>query len=236
MAKPVLLIVDEGEATLRQIQRDLERGYAQRYRVLAASSGREALKTLRQLKDDNEQVALIVANQHLPEMSGIQFLERAKTLFPNAGRALLTTFDNTEAAIEAVGKFHIDDFLIKPCQPAEQRLYPVLNDLLADWETRVSPPVEGLRVVGSRFSPQSHQTRDFLVRNCVPFEWLDVERDEEARRLLGRPDEKSSRLPIVVFPDGTQLIQPTNEEIAQKIGLKVRPEGAFYDLVIVGGG
>src|SRR6267142_2131373 len=236
MTKPVLLVVDDDEDTRQLIARDLERNYGRQYRVLTAFIGRDALKTLRQLKDRNEPVALILASLRLPDMAGVEFLREAHNLLPEARRALLATFRDSDTAIKAIEKFRIDDFLIKPCQPPEQNLYPAVNDLLADWWSRSRPPVMGLRVVGSRFSPQSHQTRDFLVRNCVPFEWLDVERDEEARRLLGRPDEKSSRLPIVVFPDGTQLIQPTNEEIAQKIGLKVRPEGAFYDLVIVGGG
>jgi thioredoxin reductase (NADPH) len=228
--------VDDNEDSLRLIARDLERNYGRQYRVLTALSGKDALRTLRQLKDRNESAALLLAGLRLPDMTGVEFLREANNLFPKARRVLLATFRDTETALKAIAEFRIDDFLIKPCQPAEQNLYPVVNDLLADWWASSRPPVEGLRVVGCRFSPRSHETRDFLVRNCVPFEWLDVERDEEARRLLGEIDDKPSRLPMVFFPDGTRLTQPTNAEIAGKIGLKMRPEGAFYDLVIVGGG
>ena len=234
MVKRALFVVDDDEDTLHQMQRDLEHKYGKKYRVLSASSGGEAVKKLRQLRDNNEQLAVIIANLTLPDMTGVEFLEQANTIFPNARRALLTTYRDTEAAVQAIERSRIDDYLVKPCHPPEQNLYPALNDLLTDWEICTGPPI--LRVVGSRFSPQSHQIRDFLVRNCVPFRWLDVERDDEARRLLGNAAVETSRLPLVWFPDGSQLTQPTNAEIAKKIGLKVRPEGAFYDLVIVGGG
>ena len=235
MAKPIILVVEANEDVLNQIQHDLERRYGKRYRVLTANSAGEALETLRGLNAQNEPVALVLADQKLPDNSGVGFLKQANALCPQAKRCLLTGFNDTDAAIEAIKGSQIDDYLVKPCRPAEQSLYPSLNDLLADWEIRARPPVEGLRVVGSRYSPESHQVRDFLVRNCVPFQWLDVERDEEARRLLGKAGDRQS-LPLVIFPDGTQLAQPTNAEIAQKIGLKVRPEADFYDLVIVGGG
>ena len=236
MAKPVLLVVDDDKDTLQLIARDLERNYGRQHRVLTALVGRDALKTLRQLKDRNEQAALILANLRLADMTGVDLLREAHNLFPDAKRVLLKTFRDTETALKALEETRIDDYLTKPCQPPEQNLYPVLNDLLADWSARSRPPVAGLRVVGGRFSAKSHQIRDFLVRNCVPFEWIDIERDEEARRLVGETRDEPSRLPIVLFPDGSRLIQPTNAEIASKIGLKMRPEGAFYDLVIVGGG
>src|SRR6195256_3337316 len=235
MAKPVLLLVESNEEVLKQIQRDLERRYGRRYRVRAAISGREGLEELRGLKGDDDLVALVLADYQLPDMSGIEFLAQATAIYPQVKRGLLTTFSNTDDAIAAFKELQIDDYLVKPCQPAEQNLYPALNDLLTDWEVRSRPPVEGLRVVGSRFSPEAHQIRDFLTRNCVPFQWLDVERDEEGRRLLGSNADKHS-LPLVLFPDGTQLTQPTNAGIAQKIGLKIRPDAEFYDLVIVGGG
>ena len=236
MSKPVLFIVDDDEETLQILKRDLERKYGDRYRVLAAQSGREALEKLRQLNLKNEPVALLLVDQRMPQMNGVEVLEQAAALCPDSKRALLTMYGDAEAAVSAIKKIRIDHFLIKPCQPPEQHLYPALNDLLADWEARCRPPVEGVRVVGSRFSPQSHELRDFLVRNCVPFEWLDIERDAEARRMLGVADLKASRLPIVLFPDGTQLVQPPNAELAEKIGLKVHPSRSSYDLVIVGGG
>jgi thioredoxin reductase (NADPH) len=236
MVKPVLLVVDDDKEALRLIERDLRRKYGERYRVVGARSGREALDKIRQWKLGNESVALLLADQRMADMAGVEFLKQASTLFPDARRALLTAYTDSEAAISAIKDVRIDHYLIKPWQPPEQDLYPALNDLLADWEAQSHPPVKGLRVIGYRFSPEAHQTRDFLVRNCVPFHWLDIERDDEACRLLGVADAKASRLPIVMFPDGTKLVQPTNAEIAKKIGLKVRPEETFYDLVIVGGG
>ena len=236
MAKPVILVVDGDKDALKIIAHDLASRYGHRYRVLKSTSGNEALETLRQLRDENEAVALILAAQRLPDMSGVEFLKQANVFFPDSSRALLTPFNETQAAVKAIEDFRIDDYLITPCHPPEQRLYPVVNDLLADWEIRTNPPVEGVKVVGSRFSPEAHLIRDFLARNCVPFEWLDVERNYEARRLLSRNDQTTSRLPLVIFPNGTQLARPTNAEIAEEIGLKLRPENTFYDLVIIGGG
>src|SRR5689334_2879496 len=234
MANPVLLVVDDNADLLKQLQRDLERRYGNQYRVITASSGDAALSALQQLKKKNDRVALILVDQRLPDMPAGEFLDQARTSFNDAKIAFLTTVGESEATIGAINEFHVDDYLIKPCQPPDQKLYPVINDLLADWEARLS--VEGLRVIGSRFSPEAHQIRDFLVRNCVPFEWLDVERDmDEVRRILNVSELESSRLPVVVFPDGTRLTRPTNAQIAQKIGLKIRPEGEFYDLIIVGG-
>jgi thioredoxin reductase (NADPH) len=234
MGKAVLLIVDDNPDFLKQIQRDLERKYGRRYRVITASSGREALMTLRRLREEEQRVAVIVADRKLPDMDGADFLKRARAIFDDAKSVLLTRFGESEGIVQTLKELRVDDYLVKPCQPPEQRLYPVFNDLIADWETRID--IGNLRVIGSRFSPEAHKIRDFLARNCIPFEWLDVDRDPEARRLLGDSDSKSSPLPIVVFPDGSKLTQPTNAEIAKKIGLAVRPQGDFYDLVIVGGG
>jgi thioredoxin reductase (NADPH) len=236
MSRPVLLVVDDDEPALRLIERDLRGRYGDRYRVHGTTSPREALETLRKLKADGETVALLLADQRMPDVTGIEFLEQAVTLFPVAKRVLLTVYEDTEAAIRAIKTVGIDHYLVKPGQPPEQHLYPVLDDLLIDWEACVRPPVQGVRVVGYRFSPESHQTRDFLASNCVPFQWLDIERDEEARRLLAAAGVTASRLPLVRFPDGTQLVQPTNVEIAEKIGLRVHPDETFYDLVIVGAG
>jgi thioredoxin reductase (NADPH) len=236
MAKPVLVAVDDDEQELQLLRRDLERGYGERYRVLTASSGREALETLRRLKLDQEAVALLLADQQMPELTGVDVLERAIAFCPAAKRVLLIAYPDADAAIKAIKTVRIDHYVMKPWQPPEQNLYPVLNDLLAAWETCSLPPAAAVRVVGYRFSPRAHETRDFLARNCLPFQWLDIERDEEARRLVAVADVKASRLPLVLFPDGTRLAQPTNAEIAEKIGLKVHPAGEFYDLVIVGSG
>jgi thioredoxin reductase (NADPH) len=235
MGKPFLLVVDNSPDLRRQIQRDLERRFGEGYSVITASSGREALATLQQLKSENQGLAMILVDQSLPDIQIGEFLQEARALFGDARVVFLATFGEIEATIDAIKKFHVDDYLIKPCQPPEHNLYPAVTDLLADWEARLS--VEGLRVIGSRFQSEAHQIRDFLVRNCVPFEWFDVDRDaEEVRRILSASELESSRLPVVVFPDGTKQMRPTNAEIAHKIGLKVRPEGDFYDLIIVGGG
>jgi thioredoxin reductase (NADPH) len=236
MPKPILFVVDDDEEELRLLERDLEHEYGERYGVLGATSGQEALEKLRQLKNNNEPVALLVADYEMPQMNGVEFLDQAVTLFPDAKRVLLTAYTENEAAISAIKTAGIDHFLTKPWQPPEQNLYPALNDLLADWEACPLPHLKSVRIVGYRFSPEAHQTRDFLVRNCVPFEWLDIERDEKARRLLAAAGVDASRLPIVIFPDGARLVRPSNAEIAEKIGLKGRPGQTSYDLVIVGGG
>ena len=234
MAKPILVIVDENEDLLNQIKRDLERKYGSSYQVITASSGHEALMMLRRWREEGQRVAVVVADRKLSDMDGADFLKRARAMFGDAKSVLLTRFGESEEIVQTLKELRVDDYLVKPCQPPEQRLYPVFNDLIADWETRID--IGNLQVIGSRFSPEAHKIRDFLARNCVPFEWLDVDRDPEAHRLLGDTDAKSSALPIVVFPDGAKLTQPTNAEIAKKIGLTVRPQGDFYDLVIVGGG
>src|SRR5436190_5293771 len=235
MRKPVLFIVEDNQDLMKQIQRDLERKYGEEYRVITTSSGRDALTNLQQLRHEGARVAIIFVDQLLSDMPVGEILKKARAMFNDAKVAFLTTIGEGEATVDAIKKFHIDDFLTKPCQPPEQNLYPVVNDLLADWEARMS--VEGLRVIGSRFSSEAHQIRDFLVRNCIPFDWLEVDQDEEeVRRILNVSEVQSSRLPVVVFPDGTKQTRPTNSQLAEKIGLKVRPEGQFYDLIIVGGG
>ena len=234
--QPVLLIVDADAAARPLMEHALRRRYGDRYRVLAASSEDEALQTIERLNTAGESLALLVVAQRLPRMTGVELLQQASARHAQAKRVLVTAFDEMAAAIDAIKTIRIDHYLVKPWQPPEQHLYPVIDDLLADWEAAVRPPTGTCVVVGYRFSPQSHQTRDFLVRNCVPFRWLDLERDEEARRLLFEAKVSSTSLPLVRFPDGTQLVQPTNAELAEKLGLRVHPQSTFYDLVIVGAG
>jgi thioredoxin reductase (NADPH) len=236
MADPVLLVVDTDEATRQLMERDLRRRYGDRYRVLAVASEGDGLEALDRLTAAGESVALLVVARRLAGVTGVELLRQASARAPQAKRVLVTTFDEVDAAIDAIKSIRIDHYLVAPWQPPEQHLYPVLDDLLADWEAAVRPPFGVCVVVGYRFSPQSYQTRDFLVRNCVPFRWLDLERDEEARRLLFEADVPASRLPLVRFPDGTQLVQPTNAELAEKLGLRIHPRSSLYDLVIVGAG
>jgi thioredoxin reductase (NADPH) len=234
--KPVILAVDDEPTVLGAVSRDLRREYGQQYRVMRADSGVGALELVQQLKLRNVPVALFLVDQRMPLMSGVEFLAGATELFPDAKRVLLTAYADTEAAISAINEVALDYYLMKPWDPPEELLYPVLTDLLDDWQASFAPPFEGIRVIGHQLSPQSHQIKDFLSRNLVPYQWLDVEMDEEARGLLELSGSDGSRLPLVLFPDGLSLTQPTNVEIAEKIGLRTYPGLPFYDLVIVGAG
>jgi thioredoxin reductase (NADPH) len=191
---------------------------------------------LQNLKLRNQPVALLLVDQRMPQMSGVDFLEQAMQLFPDVKRVLLTAYADTDAAIRAINTVKIDYYLLKPWDPPEEHLYPVLQDLLDDWLSSFRPPFTGIRVIGNRWSPKSHQTKDFLGRNQVPYQWLDIETDEEARRLVTVACSDTPHLPVVLFLDGSLLIEPTNGQIAQKIGLRTQAELPFYDLIIVGAG
>lgn len=236
MAKPVLLTVDDDPDVLQAIARDLRQQYGDRLRVVRADSGATALETLHQLKLKNETVATFLVDQRMPQMSGVEFLEQAIALFPSAKRVLLTAYADTEAAIRAINSARLDYYLLKPWDPPEERLYPVLDDLIDDWFASFRPPFEGIRVIGNRWSPNSHQVKDFLARNQIPYEWLDVELSEEAQQLVQYADCSRLQLPLVLFPGGGSLLQPTPAQIAEKIGLQTQAGNPFYDLVIVGGG
>jgi len=216
--KTVLLTVDDDAEVLRAVERDLRREYGNRFRVLRADSGEKALDALRQLKLRNDPVALLLVDQRMPKMSGVEFIEQANAIYPEAKRALLTAYADTEAAIGAINKARVDYYLMKPWDPPEENFYPVLNDLLDDWMASFHPPFEGIRVLGHRWSPQALEIKSFLAGNHVPYQWLDVEADAEAERLLeGAPSKK---LPLVVFPDGEQLEAPGALQIAEKVGLR----------------
>ena len=236
MAKPVILTVDDDPEVLQAVARDLRREYGDRFRVLRAESGAIAIDALEQLKLRNEPVALFLVDQRMPQMSGVEFLEQALQMFPDTKRALLTAYADTDAAIRAINTTRIDYYLMKPWDPPEERLYPVLDDLLDDWLAQFRPPFEGIRVIGNRWSSHSHEIKDFLARNQVPYQWLDIELSEEAQKLVKYTECPHATVPLVLFPDGSNLIKPTNLEIATKIGLQTQAEKPFYDLVIVGGG
>ena len=237
MAKPVVFVVDDDRKALELMVKDLEDRYRDRYRIIGLTSARKALEKLQQLKRDNKPVALFLVNQHMREMTGAGFLKHATDLFPSAKRVFLTSYADAQGGISSLKKVGVDVVLMKPCQPPDENLYPILDDLLAEWEiAQKTPTSRSLIIIGYRFSPKSHETRDFLVRQGVAFKWLDIERHEEARRLLAAAGLKADRLPVVMFTDGTMLVQPTNEEIARKIGLHVRPISTSYDLMIVGAG
>lgn len=240
MAKPVLLTVDDDREVVRAIERDLRHKYAGDYRVLRAESGQAALEILRELKLRTNSVALFLVDQRMPGLSGVEFLEQAIALYPDAKRVLLTAYADTDAAIAAINEAGINHYLLKPWDPPEENLYPILDDLLEDWQGTFAPQFEGIRVLGNRWSPASHNIKDFLARNHVPYHWLDIETaeaDVEVRGLVDllNEDEKG-KLPLVIFPNGLRLRQPTLAELAEHAGLKTRAAEAFYDLAIVGGG
>jgi thioredoxin reductase (NADPH) len=236
MAKPVIMTVDDDPEVLRAISRDLQKEYGDKFRVLRADSGATALVALQQVKLRNQSVALFLVDQRMPQMSGVEFLEQALELYPNTKRALLTAYADTDAAIRAINSTQIDYYLMKPWDPPEEKLFPVLNDLLDDWLANFHPPFEGIRVIGNRWSPRSHEIKDFLARNQVPYQWLDIESSEEAQQLVSYADCDRLQLPLVLFTDGSSMLQPTNIQVAEKIGLQTKAGNPFYDLIIVGGG
>jgi thioredoxin reductase (NADPH) len=236
MPKPVIWTVDDDADVLRAVERDLRRQYGDRYKVISADSGTSALEAVRQLKLRNEPVALFLVDQRMPRMSGVEFLEKAIEFYPDAKRALLTAYADTDAAIRAINSVQIDHYLMKPWDPPEERLYGVVDDLLDDWQASYHPVFEGVRVIGHRWSPQSNEIRDFLGRNFVPHQWLNIETDEVAKQLLATTGAGAASLPMVVFSDGSFLSNPPTTEVAHKLGLKTRAESPFYDLVVVGAG
>jgi thioredoxin reductase (NADPH) len=237
MAKPNILTVDDDLEVLQAISRDLRTEYGDRFRILQANSGASAIQTLEQLKLRNETVALFLTDQRMPGMSGVELIEQAAPMFPQAKRVLLTAYADTNAAIQAINTARLDYYLLKPWDPPSEKLYPVLDDLLTDWLAIYRPAFEGIKVIGDRWSPCSHNVKDFLARNQVPYQWLDIETEAEATKLLEYiSHERQPKLPLVLFADGDRLEQPSNLEVAAKIGLQTQAEKPFYDLVIVGGG
>jgi thioredoxin reductase (NADPH) len=239
MGKPILLSVDDDADVLRAIERDLRSHYGANYRVLASDSPQAALDLLNQLKVRNDSVALLLADQRMPKKDGVHFLQEAREIFPQAKRALLTAYADTNAAISAINEANINYFFLKPWDPPEQHLYPQLDDLLDDWQASYRPAFEGIRVLGTRWSRRSYELRDFLARNHVPYQWVDVElsaNDPETKRLLEALGQEAANLPVVLFPDGTKLLESVPADVAQKVGLRTRAQTSFYDLAIVGGG
>jgi thioredoxin reductase (NADPH) len=239
MPKPVLLSVDDDSDVLRAIERDLRKQYGDRYRVLGAESPQSGLEILRQLKTRNDSVALLLADQRMPQMDGVAFLSEAMQIYPDSKRALLTAYADTNAAIGAINQANIHYFFMKPWDPPTEHLYPALDDMLDDWLASYHPAYDGIRVLGTRWSPKSYELRDFLARNHVPYQWIDVEtsaHDPETKQLLEVLGPDAANLPVVLFPDGTRLLQSLPQEVAKKVGLRTQAQTSFYDLAIVGGG
>lgn len=236
MAKPIILTVDDDTEVLQAISRDVRHGFGDRFRVIRAESGSRALDVLRQVKLADDAVALMLVDQRMPEVTGVDLLAKARPLFPDAKRVLLTAYADTDAAISAINEIQLDYYLVKPWDPPEQRLYPVLDDLLDDWVADYHPTFDSIRVIGHRWSPEAHATRDFLARNQLPFQWFDLASDPKAAQLLELIGGDETACPALIFPDGSVLQKPTAEEIAERMGLRGHVEVPLYDLIIVGGG
>ena len=240
MAKPILLSVDDDPEVSRAVERDLRRKFGGDYRVMRAESGPAALDALEKLTLRGDQVALLLVDQRMPVMTGVEFLERALKIYPKAKRVLLTAYADTDAAIRAINAVRIDYYLIKPWDPPEQNLYPFLTDLLEDWKGANRPAFDGIRVVGHRWSPQSHALREFLGRNLIPYQWIDLDASSEGAALVDRATQAANgerpKLPLVLFSDGVQLGDPEPSAVAERVGLKTRAERPFYDLAVVGAG
>lgn len=230
------MTVDDEPLVLNSIERDLRERYSDDYRILKASSGTDALESIHQLKRRNEPVALFLVDQRMPGLSGVEFLEKAIPHYPEARKVLLTAYADTDAAIKSINTINLDHYLLKPWDPPEIHLYPVLDDLLSDWIATASLPYEGIRVAGTQWSATSHSVKHFLTLNQIPYKWMDIEKDAQAKALVDTVSEAGTRLPVVFFPDGSLLTNPDTRVLAEKIGLQTKAQRPFYDLIIVGGG
>jgi thioredoxin reductase (NADPH) len=236
MAKPTILSVDDDPVVLNAVKRDLHQKYGRDYRILSVNSGPAALEALKQVQARGETVALFLADQRMPQISGIQFLEQARTLFPEAKKVLLTAYADTEVAIQSINRLALDYYLMKPWDPPQENLYPVLDDLLSDWCASAKLPYEGLRVLGALWSPHCHTIKDFLARHQIAYQWLDVETDLQARQLADELCKDNSKLPVVLFPDGSLLIAPALRDLADKVGMRTHADAQHYELIIIGAG
>jgi thioredoxin reductase (NADPH) len=236
MAPPIILTVDDDIQVCNAIERDLRKHYRQDYRIMKATSGAVALETVQRLKQRNDQMALFLVDQRMPGMEGVAFLAEAMKLYPDARKVLLTAYADTQAAIAAINTIGLDHYLMKPWSPPEQNLYPVLDDLLSDWLATAEVPFDGIRVAGTLWSASSHAVKDFLARSQIPYQWLDIEQDAEAKALVEAVNKGQHTLPVLFFPDGSTLINPRITKVAEKAGLRTRATQPFYDLIIVGAG
>ena len=236
MEKPIVFAVDDDPQVLRAVIRDLRNRYRKEYRIMSTSSALEALEVLKELKNANAEVALFVSDQRMPEMEGVDFLERAKKIFPDARRVLLTAYSDTSAAIKAINDIHLDYYLMKPWDPPEEKLFPVIDDLLDDWLSNYKPPFKGLRVMGYQFAPASHNIKDFLSANLFPYEWLDYENNPKSAELIELNNIQSNELPVVFFEEGEVLRSPELGELAERLGLNPKPSEETYDVAIIGAG
>jgi len=236
MKLPFIIIVDDDEQVLRAIQRDVRNKYREEYRITASSSANEAFELIKELKLKNETVALFISDQRMPEMEGVAFLAKSKEIFPEAKMVLLTAYSDIDVAIRAINNLKLDYYLLKPWNPPEEKLYPVVDDLLDEWHAQYKPDHEGIRIVGYQWSPKSHRLKEFLSGNLIPYVWLDIEKDNEAEKYIESSGIDNNSLPLVVLKDGNWLADPALPELANRIGLQQIASEKMYDVLIIGGG
>ncbi|MEO8416626.1 MAG: FAD-dependent oxidoreductase [Ginsengibacter sp.] len=236
MNEAIIFCIDDDQQVLRALARDLKAQYRKEYKILSTSSSTEAISSLVELKNKGETIALFIADQRMPEMDGVSFLVKATEWYPEAKRVLLTAYSDTDAAIKAINEVHLDYYLMKPWDPPEEKLFPVIDDLLGEWESSYLPDFKGIKVIGYQFSPKSHVVKEFLAGNLVPYKWLDIERNKDGKQLLEMNNFVEKDLPVVIFEDGSSLACPSLKEIAAKIGLNPTHKDEMYDVVIVGAG
>ena len=236
MPKPIIFSIDDEPDVLNAVERDLRRHYRRDYRVMKAGSGKEALEALHGLRERSAAIALFLADERMPHMSGTEFLAEARQLYPDARKVLLTAYADTEAAIAGINRVGLDHYLMKPWDPPEDRLYPVLDDLLSDWAATYRPPFDGIRIAGTMWSPSCHAVKDYLSRHQIPYEWVDIESQDELRATVEALTPGAARLPVVFFPDGDPMVAPSLQELAERVGLRTQATQQFYDLVVVGAG
>ena len=236
MPKPVLFCVDDDPEVLAAIERDLRQHYKGKYKIIKANSPKEGLNAALKLKQRDVQVALFLVDQRMPEMSGTELLNELKTIYPDSKKVLLTAYADTEAAIVSINEIELDHYLLKPWDPPEQKLFPVLDDLLSDWNSTVKVPYDGIRIVGARWSASSYEAKEFLSLNQVPYLWVDIDEDKAMKESIKDICENYTKLPVIFFPDGSSLITPSNLELAEKVGIQTKAKRPFYDVIAIGSG
>lgn len=236
MKRPIIFAIDDDPQVIRAIARDLRSEYKKDYRILSTDSTQEALQSLEELKKKGEEVAIFLSDQRMPEMLGVEFLQQAKDFYPKSKKVLLTAYSDIDAAIKAINDVQLDYYLTKPWDPPKEKLYPVLNDLLDDWQSHYTPDFQGIKIVGYQYSPKSHEVKDFLAGNLIPYQWLDVQNSDKACELLELNDIAEKDLPAVFFEDNSYLVSPSISNIAEKIGMKIEATSQLYDVVIIGAG
>src|ERR1700712_852550 len=236
MDRPIIFSIDDDQQVLRAITRDLKTMYGKEYKILSTTSANEALESLTDLKNSSDTVALFLVDQRMPEMEGVDFLQKAIKIYPDAKRVLLTAYSDTVAAIKAINVVQLDYYLTKPWNPPEEKLYPVLNDLLDDWQGHYTPDFKGIKLVGYQFSPQSHEIKDYLAGNLMPYRWYDITNNPEAKTLLEANRLSNDDLPLIIYEDGTCMTKPSIRQISEKAGLNPQITNEIYDVVIIGAG